>query len=331
MSAVFREGKARSMPRRVAKALLLLVAALAAAVVQAQTTVEYIHTDALGSVVAVTNQAGQVIERNDYEPYGGIIGKPSYGGVGFTGHVQDAATGLTYMQQRYYDPEVGVFLSVDPIVALSAPVLQFHRYRYANSNPYKFVDPDGRASDKPERQPRDTSSLTSRPSIASRVSTVQISTGGRSGRQQGNASIRYNAPSPQTVPPSGENAMALQCTANCVSADGLLVTGGAEQSGHSRNSLHYKDKAVDIAGPPFNNVQHGEIMRCAKACGYTHGGWEVNGRFYADGNERSSIYKDHWHFQIGGSGRVPPLPGIGFEMTRDVPASPIMKGGMIGP
>lgn len=73
-----------------------------------------------------------------------MIGKPNYQGIGYTGHVQDGATGLTYMQQRYYDPQVGLFLSVDPVTAHSDPVGQFHRYRYANGNPYKFTDPDGR-------------------------------------------------------------------------------------------------------------------------------------------------------------------------------------------
>ena len=112
---------------------------------QAQTTVEYIHTDALGSVVAVTNEAGQVIERFDYEPYGAIIGQPNYGGIGFTGHVQDAATGLTYMQERYYDPQMGRFLSVDPVTAYDGNVRHFSRYTYAYNNPYSFTDPDGRA------------------------------------------------------------------------------------------------------------------------------------------------------------------------------------------
>jgi RHS repeat-associated protein len=105
------------------------------------------HTDALGSPVAVTNQAGTVIERNDYEPYGAVIGKPNYQGIGYTGHVHDAATKLTYMQQRYYDPQVGLFLSVDPVTAYGEPVGMFNRYRYANNNPYKFKDPDGREGD----------------------------------------------------------------------------------------------------------------------------------------------------------------------------------------
>lgn len=102
------------------------------------------HTDALGSPVAVSNQSGMVIERNEYEPYGAVIGKPNYGGVGFTGHVHDAATGLTYMQQRYYDPQVGLFLSVDPVAAYGDPVNYFSRYRYGADNPYRFTDPDGR-------------------------------------------------------------------------------------------------------------------------------------------------------------------------------------------
>lgn len=50
------------------------------------------------------------------------------------------------MQQRYLDPQLGVFLSVDPVMAYEQPVGQFNRYRYANGNPYKFTDPDGRQS-----------------------------------------------------------------------------------------------------------------------------------------------------------------------------------------
>ena len=65
-------------------------------------------------------------------------------GPGYTGHVSDSATGLSYMQQRYMDPQLGVFLSVDPVTAYEQPVGQFNRYRYANGNPYKFTDPDGR-------------------------------------------------------------------------------------------------------------------------------------------------------------------------------------------
>ena len=109
-------------------------------------TVKYQHVDALGTPIAVTNAAKATIETGEYEPYGRLVNKPLFDGPGYTGHVQDAATGLTYMQQRYYDPELGLFLSVDPVTAYGSPVAQFHRYRYANNNPYKLVDPDGRAA-----------------------------------------------------------------------------------------------------------------------------------------------------------------------------------------
>ncbi|MEA5668060.1 RHS repeat-associated core domain-containing protein [Stenotrophomonas sp. MH1] len=123
-----------------------LIAVLCPFVGQAQTTVEYIHTDALGSPVAVTNASGNVIEREVYEPYGSPITRPPSDQPGFTGHVADSLTGLTYMQQRYYDPQIGRFLSVDPVTAYSNPVGAFNRYWYANNNPYKFTDPDGRQS-----------------------------------------------------------------------------------------------------------------------------------------------------------------------------------------
>jgi len=107
-------------------------------------TVHYLHTDALGSPIARTNSAGTVIETSEYEPYGRLSNRANDDRAGYTGHVMDSASGLTYMQQRYYDPTVGRFLSVDPVTAYSNPVGAFNRYWYADDNPYKFVDPDGR-------------------------------------------------------------------------------------------------------------------------------------------------------------------------------------------
>lgn len=106
----------------------------------------YQHTDALGSPVLVTD-GGRVIQgvRTEYEPYGqilagGVADRPNY-----TGHVADAQTGMDYMQQRYYDPTIGRFLSVDPVTATSVGG-NFNRYWYANDNPYRFIDPDGRCT-----------------------------------------------------------------------------------------------------------------------------------------------------------------------------------------
>jgi uncharacterized protein RhaS with RHS repeats len=48
------------------------------------------------------------------------------------------------MQARYYDPVIGRFYSNDPI-GFTGDYATFNRYSYANNNPYKYVDPDGKA------------------------------------------------------------------------------------------------------------------------------------------------------------------------------------------
>jgi hypothetical protein len=50
------------------------------------------------------------------------------------------------MQQRYYDPIAVRFLSVDPVVTDAKTGSHFNRYAYAENNPYRYVDPDGRAA-----------------------------------------------------------------------------------------------------------------------------------------------------------------------------------------
>lgn len=124
-----------------------LMAASAVGGAQTHETVRYIHTDALGSPVAITDSAGTVVERFDYEPYGAAIGQGRPGQPSYTGHIADSATGLLYMQQRYYDPELGVFISTDPIGVDATAAGNFCRYCYAANSPYAFTDPDGRLAD----------------------------------------------------------------------------------------------------------------------------------------------------------------------------------------
>lgn len=111
---------------------------------------QYVHTDALGSPVAHTNASGGLMNRTRFEPYGftaaGTKPGPNTSSIGFTGHVNDPETDLVYMQQRYYDPIAGRFLSVDPIVTDADSGKGFGRYTYVNNNPYKYKDPDGKAA-----------------------------------------------------------------------------------------------------------------------------------------------------------------------------------------
>lgn len=85
------------------------------------------------------------MSRTSYEPYGRTASgvTPT---IGFTGHVNDADTGLVYMQQRYYDPVAGRFLSVDPVTTDANSGSSFNRFAYANNSPYKYLDRDGRGA-----------------------------------------------------------------------------------------------------------------------------------------------------------------------------------------
>jgi RHS repeat-associated protein len=106
--------------------------------------VRYQHTDALGSPVAETDGNMAVTKRNSFSPWGETWGTTSVDGTGYTGHVTDQGTGLIYMQQRYYDPVVGRFLSSDPVPTDPNSGANFNSYWYANNNPIRFLDPDGR-------------------------------------------------------------------------------------------------------------------------------------------------------------------------------------------
>ena len=102
-----------------------------------------IHTDFLGSPVAETNASGTVTRVERYTPYGEPSDMQLDAGPGFTGHASDVATGLTNMQQRYMDQELGRFLTPDPVGPEEDFVEHFNRYSYVLNNPIRNIDPDG--------------------------------------------------------------------------------------------------------------------------------------------------------------------------------------------
>lgn len=127
---------------------LCLFAGLLAAPAHAEKYVYY-HLDALGSPVAVTDQQGALLWREDYKPYGDrILNDPAAANNArwYTGHVQDPDTELVYAGARYYDPEIGRFMATDPVAFTEKNVHSFNRYAYGNNSPYRYVDPDGNDS-----------------------------------------------------------------------------------------------------------------------------------------------------------------------------------------
>ena len=112
-------------------------------------TITYFHNDFAGSPIAATDASGQVIWRESYRPYGERltnVATSSANKLWFTSRRQDAESGLVYMGARYYDPVMGRFISTDPVQFQEGNLHSFNRYAYANNNPYRYTDPDGRAA-----------------------------------------------------------------------------------------------------------------------------------------------------------------------------------------
>jgi len=108
--------------------------------------VTYLHPDHLGSALTGTTSTGSISWREKYTPFGEQMQSPAANDnlAGFTGHIKDKATGLNYMQARYYDPVIGRFLSVDPVTFMdSGHPGSFNRYAYTFNDPINHTDPDG--------------------------------------------------------------------------------------------------------------------------------------------------------------------------------------------
>jgi RHS repeat-associated protein len=61
----------------------------------------------------------------------------------YTGQEQDEFGGLIYYNARWYDPEIGRFISEDPAAANPGDPLSINRYIYCRNNPLVYVDPTG--------------------------------------------------------------------------------------------------------------------------------------------------------------------------------------------
>jgi RHS repeat-associated protein len=87
------------------------------------------------------------VARNADQPYGSRRGADALTvDRGWLGQTEDAGTGLTYLNARYYDPVLARFLSPDPLMNPGDP-RTLDPYRYADNNPIVFVDPTGLCSE----------------------------------------------------------------------------------------------------------------------------------------------------------------------------------------
>jgi len=101
---------------------------------------EFYHTDALGSVLALTNDAGAVQTTYRYDPFGNTtVTGTSTNPFQYTGRENDG-TGVYYYRARYYSPTMQRFISEDPIGFYGGDV---NFYAYVGNNPLRWRDPLG--------------------------------------------------------------------------------------------------------------------------------------------------------------------------------------------
>ena len=102
--------------------------------------------DVRGSVTTIVDGEGAVVKSYDYDEFGvtTATGDAFHNEVTFTGSVADAS-GLLYMNARYYNPQTARFLSQDTYTGSASTPWTQHLYAYCNNNPVNMVDPTGHA------------------------------------------------------------------------------------------------------------------------------------------------------------------------------------------
>lgn len=116
-------------------------------------TTYFAETDYLGSIIGLMNPGGSYAEQFSFDAWGrrrnptnwtyANVPAPNLIERGYTGHEHLDKFGLINMNGRMYDPVLGRFLSVDPIVQSPDNSQSLNGYSYCVNNPLKFTDANG--------------------------------------------------------------------------------------------------------------------------------------------------------------------------------------------
>ncbi len=105
----------------------------------------YFHSDGLGSIRLLSDQAGTPTDHYSYSAFGELLdhtGSDSQP-YGFAGEPSDPTTGFGAHRARWLDTDAGRFLSMDPFSGFSERPISLHKYLYANADPVNVTDPTG--------------------------------------------------------------------------------------------------------------------------------------------------------------------------------------------
>jgi RHS repeat-associated protein len=103
----------------------------------------FYHADGLGSITALSNAQGNIVQRYEYDSFG-IMNITMQGNIKqpytYTSREYDSETGMYFYRARYYDPKVGRFVTKDPIGFAGG---DSNLYGYVSNNPLLYLDPYG--------------------------------------------------------------------------------------------------------------------------------------------------------------------------------------------
>lgn len=113
----------------------------------------YLHRDYLGSILAISNSRGLLVEKRHFDAWGNLVfvkdgqnntlDKLTFFDRGYTGHEHLQGAALVHMNGRLYDPVVRRFLAPDNFVQDPGNTQNFNRYSYVLNNPLAYVDESG--------------------------------------------------------------------------------------------------------------------------------------------------------------------------------------------
>ena len=105
----------------------------------------FYHYDGQGSVTGLSDSTGAMTDTYTYSAFGNLVASTgiSFNPYLYTGEAWDKEAGLEYLRARYYNPEIGRFMTMDPHPGSMMEPLSLNKYLYGNANPVMFVDPSG--------------------------------------------------------------------------------------------------------------------------------------------------------------------------------------------
>ncbi|PWN70093.1 type IV secretion protein Rhs [Chryseobacterium phosphatilyticum] len=121
---------------------------------------KFLHKDYLGSILAISDEAGNKLEQRHYDAWGNLTHLQIGNGPvitdknaidntsllidrGYTSHEHFAEVGIIHMNGRLYDPLLRRFLNADDYIQDPYNTQNYNKYGYVLNNPLMFNDPTG--------------------------------------------------------------------------------------------------------------------------------------------------------------------------------------------